>query len=60
MKRQFGHFGLGTLAFFLELERELEGMNLDVNWEFKRMRELGTFRVWEVAIGHRIMSNDVA
>ena len=44
MKRQFGHFGLGTLAFFLELERELEGMNLNVDLGFERMRVLGRFR----------------
>ena len=51
---------LGTLVFFLELERQLEGMNLDLNWEFERMRELGRFRDLEVAIGPGIRSNDVA
>ena len=40
-----GDFGLGTLAFFLELERELEGMNLDVDWGFDRMRVLCRFRI---------------
>ena len=40
-----GDFGLGTLAFFLELERELEGINLDVDWGIERMRELGRFRI---------------
>ena len=40
-----GDFELGTLAFFQELERELEGMNLDVYWGFERMRKLGRFRI---------------
>ena len=40
-----GDFGLGTLAFFLELQSELEGLNMDVDWGFERMRELGRFRI---------------